>query len=191
MEKDSSEAHAFDDACDAVCDTCGYTRAVTHQIGEDWLSDEDCHYRVCQLCGEKVDVLYHAPGEDATEFAAKSCLVCGKEISPALGHSMSQEWFFDEEVHYRQCQCGEKSEVATHSWSENGENGKISCTVCGAKKDAVPMLVWILLGAALLIALGCVVAVLIRRRKVRPEEEPAEEETLEEESEESETPETV
>lgn len=201
MEKDSMEAHSFDGDCDAVCDTCGYTRTVIHQIGEDWHSEEDCHYRVCLLCGEKVDVLYHAPGEDATEFTPKSCLVCGKEISPALGHSMSQEWFFDEEVHYRQCQCGEKSELAAHSWSEHGENGVVSCTVCGAKKDAVPLPVWIGLGAALLIAIGCMTAVLIRRRKRTPEEEPeaeepaeedfAEEESAEEESAEEETPETV
>ena len=36
---------------------------------------------------------------------------------------------------------------------------------CGAQKEAVPMGVWIAMGAALLAAISCIVAVLIRKKK--------------------------
>lgn len=193
MEKGSLEAHHFDSDCDTVCDKCGYERQVRHEVDSTWISDEETHYRMCTKCGEKVQVLRHAPGEKATEFTARLCLVCQRELSPALGHHMSESWYFDEEGHFHKCECGETDERKPHIWSDRGVNGIITCTVCGAETEAVPLWIWIALGAALLAAIGCIVAVIIRRKGSRPEEAFEEEDFFEEEKaldEEAETEET-
>lgn len=165
MEKDQLQAHVYDNACDATCNTCGYTRAAAHVTDDSWFSEEENHYRICQVCGQKVDVLQHAPGEKETELTPRTCLVCSRELSPALGHTMSQQWYFDEQSHYHMCVCGEIGQREAHIWSDHGEGGFVSCTVCGAQKEAVPMGVWIAMGAALLAAISCIVAVLIRKKK--------------------------
>ena len=183
MEKKDLQSHSFDNDCDTLCDACGYTRQIRHQPGTDWHSDEDTHYRLCKTCGEKVEVLYHAPGDPATEFEPRRCMVCQNELSPALGHTMSEEWYFDEQTHFHQCACGATADAEPHRWSEKGEGGFVTCTVCGTKTEAVPMFVWIALGVAGLVAVALIIVVIVRKSsRKEDEEEDADEESSEEEN---------
>lgn len=51
--KINKAAHSYDNACDADCNVCGYTRAVIHDYSE-YAHSTTQHYLKCSLCG-KVD----------------------------------------------------------------------------------------------------------------------------------------
>ncbi len=51
--EDTRKAHDFDNACDTTCNTCGFTRTVTHDYSvQD--KDENSHWMKCSICG-KID----------------------------------------------------------------------------------------------------------------------------------------
>ena len=80
----------------------------------------------------------------------KSC-VCGLasksetfEYGEVFGHTYQENWCSDEDSHWHECECGEKSDVAAHSW-DNGivskepttkEDGErvFTCNDCGIQK---------------------------------------------------------
>jgi len=69
------------------------------------------------------------PTETETGLKQRTCSVCGdveEEEIPALGHSYSDEWFWDETNHWHECDCGEKSDEAAHA----DENGDGKCDEC-------------------------------------------------------------
>ena len=51
--------HKFVNDCDADCDTCGYTRAVSHATEANWSADSTGHWYACKDCGEKVGFTSH------------------------------------------------------------------------------------------------------------------------------------
>lgn len=60
-------------------------------------------------------------------------------------HQYSDKWNFDENNHYHECSCGDKSDIALHSWDEgevvkeatSTSEGlmKYQCTICNATKE--------------------------------------------------------
>ena len=74
--------HKFVNDCDADCDTCGYTRTVSHATDAKWSADETGHWYACKNCGEKTSFAYHQQ-ENGT------CLICKQSMIdaqiPALG----------------------------------------------------------------------------------------------------------
>ena len=76
-----------------TCTACGYVikpaLAHTHSYTY-WSIDKHSHYHLCTGCGEKLDVAAHVPGADATANTAQTCTVCGYEIAPALGQSVTE-----------------------------------------------------------------------------------------------------
>ena len=156
------------------CTVCGYTMTVetipatgggehTHSYGSEWKYDADNHWHECS-CGDKVDKAAHTAGEwiIATPATAttsgskhKECTVCGYtmtvETIPATGggehtHSYGSEWKYDADNHWHECSCGDKDDVAAHSFkcvvdkeataTQKGSNHE-ECKVCGYKKAAV------------------------------------------------------
>lgn len=119
VKKDEG-AHVFDNACDTVCNTCGYEREITHAFKTEYASDAEGHWNECSVCGEKNEKVAHIAGPEATEEAAQTCTECGYEIAPALEHvhAFADEWKNDGENHWHECRCGEKSELSAHTWNE-------------------------------------------------------------------------
>lgn len=119
VKKDEG-AHVFDNACDTVCNTCGYEREITHAFKTEYASDAEGHWYECSVCGEKNEKVAHIAGPAATEEAAQTCTECGYEIAPVLEHvhDFADEWKNDGENHWHECRCGEKSELAAHTWNE-------------------------------------------------------------------------
>ena len=56
-KKKNEVAHIFDNACDTTCDTCGYTRSITHNYEQKY--DENNHWLECSVCHEKKDEAAH------------------------------------------------------------------------------------------------------------------------------------
>lgn len=90
-EQKDYAAHSFENACDTVCDTCGYQRQTSHTFSEQWSSDKENHWHACTECGEQTDIETHAPGAAATEITAQTCTICKYELSPALGTGETEE----------------------------------------------------------------------------------------------------
>ena len=121
-----------------TCSVCEYTQKETipvhvHSIhDETWKYDDTNHWKECS-CGEKLNVANHAYGEwrvtkPATETEegskARDCTVCDHvqtETIPMLEHEHGihdETWKYDKTQHWQECSCGEKLNVANHTYGE-------------------------------------------------------------------------
>gem|GEM_PF-3661906 len=92
--------HVFDNFCDPICNTCGYMRTIEHQYSADYTSDDDSHWRICTVCGEKTDFNSHVWDNGVvtekatctkTGIKTYTCSVCNKkktEEIKATGHTI-------------------------------------------------------------------------------------------------------
>ena len=156
------------------CTVCSYTMATetipatgggehTHSYGSEWKSDADKHWHECS-CGDKKDTAAHTAGEWIIDTPAtattsgtkhKKCTVCGYtmtiETIPATGggehtHNYSSDWKSDSINHWKECSCGDKADVAAHSFkwvvdkeataTKKGSKHE-ECKVCGYQRPAV------------------------------------------------------
>ena len=156
------------------CTVCGYTMATetipatgggehTHSYGSEWKNDADNHWHECS-CGDKKDTAAHTAGEWIIDTPAtattsgtkhKKCTVCGYtmtiETILATGggehtHNYSSDWKSDSINHWKECSCGDKADVAAHSFkwvvdkeataTKKGSKHE-ECKVCGYQRPAV------------------------------------------------------
>lgn len=139
-EQKNFESHSFDGPCDSDCDVCGYVTDAAHDYGDDWQADDTKHWSVCTLCGKRGNPEPHIPGPKATADKAQFCNVCGYELAPAQEHehAFGTQWEADDIEHWKQCECGEKSEKEPHIWDSGTRNPErvttFTCEVCGAER---------------------------------------------------------
>ena len=151
-----------------TCSVCEYTQTETlpvhtHDVHDEaWKYDDTNHWQECS-CGEKLNVANHAYGEwrvtkPATETEAGSkardCTVCDHvqtETIPKLEHEHSyDDWQKDEIQHWKECRCGEKTEVGNHTFddwtitkepttTETGSRER-TCSTCNYKdRETLPV----------------------------------------------------
>ena len=132
----------------------------THSYGTEWKYDDTDHWHECE-CGDKANIEAHSASEWIVDTAAtetadgakhKECTVCKKVLEtapiPATGsnhtHSYGTEWKYDGTNHWHECECGDKTDTAAHSfqWVIDKAATKEAtgikheeCTVCGAKRS--------------------------------------------------------
>ena len=122
------------------CTVCDYVQVeiipeIGHEHGihdETWKYDKTQHWQECS-CGEKLNVANHTYGDwkvtkEATETEAGSrerdCTVCEYvqvEIIPEIGHEHGihdETWKYDKTQHWQECSCGEKLNVANHTYGD-------------------------------------------------------------------------
>ena len=156
------------------CTVCGYTMATetipatgggehTHSYGSEWKNDAENHWHECS-CGDKKDTAAHTAGEWIIDTPAtattdgskhKECTVCKRVLEtgtiPAIGsgehtHNYSSDWKSDSINHWKECSCGDKADVAAHSFkwvvdkeataTKKGSKHE-ECKVCGYQRPAV------------------------------------------------------
>ena len=156
------------------CTVCGYTMTTetipatgggehTHSYGSEWKNDADNHWHECS-CGDKKDTAAHTAGEWIIDTPAtattdgskhKECTVCKRVLEtgtiPAIGsgehtHNYSSDWKSDSINHWKECSCGDKADVAAHSFkwvvdkeataTKKGSKHE-ECKVCGYQRPAV------------------------------------------------------
>ena len=160
----------FEDATGAseITDKTSVILAATGHSASDWKSDNTDHWKECTVVGCGVIIegskAAHTVGEWIIDTPAtattsgskhKECTVCGytmaTETIPATGggehtHSYGSEWKNDADNHWHECSCGDKDDVAAHSfkWVVDKEatatlkgSRHEECKVCGYKKAAV------------------------------------------------------
>ena len=136
----------------------------THAYSDAWSSNETDHWHEC-VCGDKADIANHAFGdwtttkeatEDATGSKKRTCSTCGYEETatiPMLSHThdYAKEWSNNETDHWKECKCGDKADVASHTYgewtttkeaTEETEGSKYhTCTTCSYKETVnIPVL---------------------------------------------------
>ena len=151
-----------------TCSVCEYTQEETipvhtHDVHDKaWKYDDTNHWQECS-CGEKLNVANHAYGEwsvtkPATETEegskARDCTVCDyvqTETIPMLDHEHSYgDWQKDETQHWKECRCGEKTEVGNHTFddwtitkepttTETGSRER-TCSICKyTQEETIPV----------------------------------------------------
>ena len=153
------------------CTVCDHVQTETipmleHEHGihdETWKYDKTQHWQECS-CGERLNVANHIYGDwkvtkEATETEVGSrergCTVCEYvqvEIIPEIGHEHGihdETWKYDETDHWQECSCGEKLNVANHTYgdwkvtkeateTEEGSRER-GCAVCEyVQTEAIP-----------------------------------------------------
>lgn len=103
--------------------------ACVHNFGDALVYDESAHWLACTKCegsveGGKKDVAAHSYDNDCDT----TCNDCG--YVRTITHSFSNTWSKDAANHWHECGvCGEKADVATHTFETVGNRKK--CTQCG------------------------------------------------------------
>lgn len=102
---------------------------VPHEYSDKWTWDKTNHWHKCNNCKAVTDIEAHIPGPEATETTDQTCTVCDYIITPAKDHEhdYGTEWKSDEDGHWTECNCGEKSSVTEHT--DNDDDGE--CDTCG------------------------------------------------------------
>lgn len=162
--------HTFDDACDPDCNICAYKTDNAHTFDGTWHSDEEGHWFVCSACGGVAEAKPHTPPENPSPDENQYCTNCGYKIAEATAHihAFGEVWLKDSASHWQECECGETSAKAAHTWdSGREEEDRIirSCPECGAEyaeelpaveKNEFPW--WIVLVVLLIMLVAAIVA---------------------------------
>ena len=106
-------------------ETWGILNALNHEAKDTWSSDADNHWKECVRCaGQQLEKSAHADSD-----INGKCDVCGADVPvppPAHTHDYGTAWKTDANNHWKECECGEKSENAAHI-DDNGDN---KCDTC-------------------------------------------------------------
>ena len=123
-----------------------------HEYGTTWKSDKTHHWKECE-CGEVSDKAEHTwdAGKVTKEATAKengektyTCKVCKvtrTEVIPATGetpepphvHEYGTTWKSDKTHHWKECECGEVSDKAEHTWDAGTVTKEATATEAGEK----------------------------------------------------------
>ncbi len=115
-----------------------------HDYGTDYQYDAEGHWQICK-CNDRTKEEAHIYGEwEVTEEAsctkkgtkARVCGICSykdeKEIAEK-GHNYQTVWNFNSENHWKECECGEKAEMAEHSFGNWFVDKEADCTGAGIR----------------------------------------------------------
>lgn len=118
---------------------------VIPETGHTWTStylaanaDESKHYHFCTVCGAKDEGEAHIWNtESATEQNDKHCTICNYVAEEQLEHTHTYgtEWKSDADTHWHECSCGEKTDIAAHSYDNDQE---AECNICGYERQITP-----------------------------------------------------
>ncbi len=122
-------SHSFDDDCDAVCNTCDYSRNASHDYSKVICSADE-HWYVCECGAEKPDSREVHSGGKATCLNKAKCGACSMEYGELAGHSYAESWKKSDTQHWHECVCGDKLDLADHAYGDDGV-----CDLCGYEKS--------------------------------------------------------
>ena len=142
-----------------TCSICKYKQEETIPVHEhsygDWQKDETQHWKECR-CGDKTEVGNHTfddwtitkePTTTETGSRERTCSICKykqEETIPVHEHSYG-DWQKDETQHWKECSCGDKTEVGNHTFddwtitkepttTETGSRER-TCSICKYKQE--------------------------------------------------------
>ena len=141
-DKEASRQLSYDN--DIELAPYGHTYVAAESTG-----DKE-HRLVCERCQKTITEAHKwddgkvvtKPSMEQSGIRLYTCKTCGAEREEEIPyedhvHSFSESYSFDEENHWRECSCGEKSDLSEHEFeitaSDDAET-VYTCTVCGYEK---------------------------------------------------------
>ncbi len=133
-----------DEACTiliADLDSWRVIPATGHIWSDTYLAanaDAEKHYHVCTVCNAKDEGEAHTWNANAaTETHDKHCIICGYVAEEQLEHTHTYgtEWKSDADTHWHECSCGEKADIAAHSYDNDQDS---TCNICGYERQITP-----------------------------------------------------
>ncbi len=139
------------DSQSQTCSACGYVNTIsvpevdeehTHDYGSTLRYDSVGHWSECE-CGDKKGLAFHTFGEWVVngDSQSQTCSACGyvntisvPEVDEEHTHDFGSTLKFDSVGHWSECECGDKKDLAFHTygdWVVNGESRSQTCTACG------------------------------------------------------------
>lgn len=88
------------------------------------------------LIQETGEITVHKAGEVTITLRAEQTDIyeaAEAEYKLIVTHKFSDEWKYDDKEHWKECVCGEKSEVGAHSGGKADTVHKAKCSVCGTE----------------------------------------------------------
>lgn len=139
------------------CDVCGKTENQSHSYGGYAFVDEYNHMHSCTQCNreEKLEHTWDIgtvtvePTEETVGTRVYKCTACGAEKQediPKLDHehAYTSDWKTDASNHWKECYCGDKGNIGSHTYDEGQsiqdatcqQEGEVlfTCTTCGHQK---------------------------------------------------------
>ncbi len=160
-ETESSEAESSADVSDVSDESVENSEEISEDISEDvsvpevhnhvysesYKSNETAHWYECE-CGEVNGMKLHNYGEwtvlkeatetkeGAKERVCKDCNYKEEATIPTLGHEHSYitSWKENATTHWKECKCGEKSQLGTHNYGAWTTVTAATCTSNGTEK---------------------------------------------------------
>ena len=115
--------HSYTTTCDTTCNTCGYTRTITHSYKTTWDNNSTQHWHICSACGFIGAKTNH--GFDNS--CDTSCNTCG--YTRTINHSYKNIYEKDSSKHWRECSvCGVKINEDVHVYDNSCDT---TCNTCG------------------------------------------------------------
>ncbi len=136
----------------SVCNTVLVAQQVVNSLGHDyggWTSNgNNTHVKTCNN-NSSHKIIEKCSGGMATCTEKAVCEICGEKYGELLEHEYSSDWKHDENYHYHECSCGDKSNISEHAWDEGiisreptieHEGERIyTCVDCGrTKTEQIP-----------------------------------------------------
>ena len=128
-----------------ICSVCNFvfpTGEHTHSYGTELERNSVGHWSEC-ACGDKKDLAFHTYGDWTVngETQSRSCSACGYIDTESVPkedevhtHSYGANLEYNSVGHWSECACGDKKDLAFHTygdWTVNGETQSRSCSACG------------------------------------------------------------
>jgi len=106
-----------------TCITCNAIKLETipklnhsHSYSSEWKSDATSHWQEC-ACGHVANKQSHEGGHASCTERAE-CSVCGQPYGEAKGHSYSEAWLSNDDLHWHECDCGATKDKGVHTWDD-------------------------------------------------------------------------
>ncbi len=135
VQANSREAHKGGTAtctAAAVCSVCNiaYGAKADHVYGVKQY-DETNHWTKCNSCDATTEHVKHSGGT-ATCTQQAVCTGCGVAYGEKAEHTYCDQWKSDENKHWHECSCGDKTDLAAHiPGAAATETTAQTCTTCG------------------------------------------------------------
>ena len=136
-----------EDSSKDISDNESVPEVHNHVYSESYKSNETAHWYECE-CGEVNGMKLHNYGEwtvlkeatetkeGAKERVCKDCDYKEEATIPTLGHEHSYitSWKENATTHWKECKCGEKSQLGTHNYGAWTTVTAATCTSNGTEK---------------------------------------------------------
>lgn len=113
---------------------CGDVLEAREAVAQSKITYESSDPEIASVDAETGAITVHKAGEVIITLRAEQTDIyeaAEAEYKLIVTHKFSDEWKHDDKEHWKECACGEKSEVGSHSGGKADTTHKADCSVCG------------------------------------------------------------